>query len=98
VLDYEDSVAVSAIKQLPNSPQAWLEHRIEAKDMTVQDVIDNYEQTFGYHIILEKPELAAKRIDGTISLKSETDLLYMLANILNANIDRQGKNIYLRPK
>lgn len=98
VLDYEDSVAVSAIRQLTNSPQAWLEHRIEAKDMTVQDVIDNYEQTFGYHIILEKPELAAKRIDGTISLKSEKDLLYMLANILNANIERQGNNIYLRPK
>jgi len=93
-----DSVVVTAVEQLTNKPEAWVNRKIEARGMTVQDIIDNYEQTYGYHIILEKPQQASKRIDGTISLEKEADLLYMLANILNANIERQGNNIYLRPK
>jgi Fe2+-dicitrate sensor, membrane component len=81
-----------------NQPAAWLDRQIKARDMTVQDIIDNYEQTFGYHIILEDTSMANKKIDGTMSLGNENDILYMLANILNANIEKNGKNIYLRPK
>lgn len=98
-VEYNDTVArLSRIVKLPNQPQAWLDHKIQANGMTVQDIIDNYEDTYGHRIILINPAQANKRIDGTISLTTEEGVLYTLANILNANIERQGNLIYLRPK
>jgi len=99
VVSYDDTTArVGRIAKLPNQPQAWVDHKIQANGMTVQDIIDNYEDTYGYKIVLGDPSQAAKRIDGTLSLDTEEGVLYMLANILNANIHREGSVIYLQPK
>jgi ferric-dicitrate binding protein FerR (iron transport regulator) len=98
-VNYEDTLArLSTIVKLPNQPQAWVNHTIQANGMTVQDIIDTYEDTYGYKIILADPSQAAKKIDGSLSLETEEGVLYTLANILNANIHREGKEIYLRPK
>lgn len=98
-VNYEDTLArLSKIVKLPNQPQAWVNHAIQANGMTVQDIIDTYEDTYGYKIILADPSQAAKKIDGSLSLETEEGVLYTLANILNANIHREGKEIYLRPK
>lgn len=98
-VNYGDSlVRISPIKRLPNQPQAWVSHSILANGMTVKEIIDTYEDTYGYRIILGDPSQAVKKIDGTLSLENEEGVLYTLANILNANIHREGKVIYLRPK
>jgi len=92
------AVQVSRIVRLTSQPQAWVDHKIMASGMTVQDIIDNYEDIYGYHIVLGNPAQAAKKIDGTLSLETEDGVVNMLANILNAYIHREGKTIYLRPK
>lgn len=94
----DTATRLTRIQKLTNAPQAWINHKIIANGMTVQDIIDNYEDTYGYRIILGNPAQATKRIDGTISLETADDVLYMLANILNANVERNGKQIYLHPK
>jgi ferric-dicitrate binding protein FerR (iron transport regulator) len=93
-----DSTRVTAVARLDNPPQAWTTHKMVASGMTVKEIIEEYEDTYGYRIVLDNPALAAKRIDGTLSLDTEDNVLYMLANILNCNIDKQGKVIYLRSK
>ncbi|WP_162852580.1 FecR domain-containing protein [Dinghuibacter silviterrae] len=93
-----DRTRVVAVAGLDNPPQAWTAHKMVASGMTVQEIMEEYEDTYGYHIVLDNPALAAKRIDGTLSLDTEDNVLYMLANILNCNIDKQGKVIYLRSK
>jgi ferric-dicitrate binding protein FerR (iron transport regulator) len=98
-VNYEDTVMrLSPIGRLSNQPQAWVDKSIRANGMTVQDIIDTYEDTYGYKIILGDPVQAGKKIDGSLSLETEDGVLYTLANILNANIHRQGKIIYLNPK
>ncbi len=94
----DTAIRVGRIVKLTNQPQAWVNHKIMANGMTVRDIIDNYEDVYGYRIILGDPGQADKKIDGTLSLETEEGVLYMLANILNANIHREGKTIYLRPK
>lgn len=86
------------VKQLTNQPAAWVDRKIVATGMTVQDIINNYEDTYGYRIVLDNPVLAKKTIDGTISIGADDNLLFMLANILNADIERKGKEIYLRSR
>jgi ferric-dicitrate binding protein FerR (iron transport regulator) len=93
-----DSTRVSPVAGLDNPPQAWTGHVMVARGMTVQEIMEEYEDTYGYHLVLDNPALAAKRIDGTLSLDTEDNVLYMLANILNCNIDKQGRVIYLRSK
>jgi ferric-dicitrate binding protein FerR (iron transport regulator) len=94
----DTALHVSQTSRLTNPPQAWADHKIMASGMTVADIIANYEDTYGYHIVLGNPAQAVKRIDGTLSLESEEGVVYSLANILNAYIHREGKTIYLQPK
>ncbi|MBS1606131.1 MAG: FecR domain-containing protein [Bacteroidetes bacterium] len=98
---FEDSsatVRVGPIRTMTSQPQAWADHKIMANGMTVRDIIENYEDSYGYHIVLGDTSQASKTIDGTLSLQTEDGVLYMLANILNANIHREGRTIYLQPK
>jgi ferric-dicitrate binding protein FerR (iron transport regulator) len=98
-VNYDDTLArVRPILKLPNQPQAWIDHTIQANGMTVQEIIDTYEDTYGNKIILKDPSQAARKIDGSLSLQTEEGVLYALANILNANIHREGRTIYLQPK
>lgn len=98
---FEDSsatVMVGPIRKMTSQPQAWTDNKILANGMTVRDIIENYEDSYGYHIVLGDTSQASKTIDGTLSLQTEEGVLYMLANILNANIHREGRTIYLQPK
>ncbi|MBS1564218.1 MAG: hypothetical protein JST39_07500 [Bacteroidetes bacterium] len=89
---------MNTVSRLTNQPKAWVDRKIVATGMTVQDIIDNYQDTWGDTILLAQPALGSKRIDGTMSLDNKDDVLYMLAHILNANVRRAGTRIYLEPK
>jgi len=96
---YDDATAaIAPVDKVTSQPQAWVDHKILANGMTVQDIIDQYEDTYGNTIVLGDTSQAAKKIDGTLPLDREEGVIYMLANILNANIHREGRVIYLRPK
>jgi ferric-dicitrate binding protein FerR (iron transport regulator) len=85
------------IKSMKNKPLAWTTHKMIVSGMTVSDIIENYEDTYGGHIILDNPLLNSKRIDGTISLLNREGTLYMLANLLNATVEqRDGDTYYLK--
>ncbi len=99
VINFEDSVArVETVDKMTNQPQAWVDRKIEANGMSVQDIIDNFKDTYGVQIVLSDPKKASMRIDGTMSLATQEGTLYTLANILNADIQREGGVIYLHLK
>lgn len=83
---------------LTNKPLAWQERRMVVSGMTVGGIIENYEDTYGGRIVLDNEALRSKEIDGTISLQTRESTLYMLANILNATVEKQGDNFYLKSK
>ncbi|PJJ85075.1 FecR family protein [Mucilaginibacter auburnensis] len=82
------------INQLANKPLAWTQHKIMASGLTVADIIENYEDTYGGQIIVDNPSVKAKRIDGIISLQNKENTLYMLANLLNATIEQRNDSTF----
>lgn len=75
---------------------AWTDGRLIVNQTTVNEILRNFEDVYGYQVILDDPTLGQKKIDGSISIKSEEGLLFTLSNILNVNINKQGKVIYLK--
>jgi ferric-dicitrate binding protein FerR (iron transport regulator) len=81
------------------APQvAWTEHKLLMSQTRVGDIIAEFENLYGYQIILPDTAMANKRIDGTISTASEESMLFVIKNILNVNVRQQGKTIYLEKR
>jgi ferric-dicitrate binding protein FerR (iron transport regulator) len=81
------------------APQvAWTEHKLLMSQTRVGDIISEFENLYGYKIILPDTAMANKRIDGTISTASEESMLFVIKNILNVNVRQQGKTIYLEKR
>ncbi|WP_406826177.1 FecR family protein [Pedobacter sp. KACC 23697] len=83
-------------KQGSLQQSAWTDGRLIVNQTTVNEILSNFEDVYGYQVILDDPSLGEKKIDGSISIKSEEGLLFTLSNILNVNIKKQGKVIYLK--
>jgi len=86
------------ISHMINKPLAWTSKKMILSGMTVTDIIENFEDTYGGRIVLDKPALLNKRIDGTISIRTRESMLYMLANLLNATIEQRDSSYYLKTK
>jgi len=83
-------------KQGSLQQSAWTDGRLIVNQTTVNEILRNFEDVYGYQVILDDPALGQKKIDGSISIKSEEGLLFTLSHILNVNIKKQGKVIYLK--
>jgi len=77
---------------------AWTDGRLLVSQTSVNEIITAFEDLYGYKVILDNPALGKKKIDGSISIKSEQSLLFTLSNILNVNIKREGKIIRLQSR
>jgi len=83
-------------KQGSLQQSAWTDGRLIVNQTTVDEILRTFEDVYGYQVILDDPALGQKKIDGSISIKSEEGVLFTLSHILNVNIKKQGKVIYLK--
>lgn len=83
-------------KQGSLQQSAWTDGRLIVNQTTVNEILRNFEDVYGYQVVLDDQALGQKKIDGSISIKSEEGLLFTLSQILNVNIQKQGKVIYLK--
>lgn len=74
---------------------AWLKGKLLVNQTSAKDIINEFEDLYGYHVVLEDTTKANKKIDGVISIKSEEAMLFVISHILNVNIKKEGKTIYL---
>ncbi len=74
---------------------SWIGNKILMTQTRVGDIIAEFENLYGYKVILPDTTMADKRIDGTISTLNGESMLFVLKNILNVNERREGKTIYL---
>jgi ferric-dicitrate binding protein FerR (iron transport regulator) len=93
-----EKISLLPVSSLDNKPEAWTSHQMELSGMTVADIIENYEDIYGGRIVLDNPNLLKKRIEGTISLQTPEETLYMLANLLNATVEQRNHVYYLKSK
>ncbi|GGE52136.1 FecR family protein [Pedobacter psychrotolerans] len=95
-IEFGPNGRLSASAQTLNSSTAWLSGKIVVNQTSVNEILREFEDLYGYTVILDSPALGNKKIDGTISIKSEESLLFTLKNILNVEIKKEGKTIYLK--
>ncbi|WP_442591430.1 FecR family protein [Pedobacter sp. AW31-3R] len=74
---------------------AWLQGKLQVNQTSARDIINEFEDLYGYHVVLTDTAKANKKIDGVISIKSEDSMLFVISHILEVNIKKEGKTIYL---
>ncbi|MEJ2901727.1 FecR domain-containing protein [Pedobacter panaciterrae] len=99
VIRYEhQKFSRASISALSNKPLSWTNKLMETHGIAVAEIIENYEDTYGGQIVLDRQELLQKRIDGFISLNTKESTLYMLANLLNCSIEQRDSTYYFKSK
>lgn len=77
------------------STLAWTSGKLIVERTSVGDVIAEFENIYGYKVVLPEKEYADRMLDGAMSIRSEEGILFVLKNILDVNIRKEGKVIYL---
>ncbi|QES88362.1 FecR family protein [Rhizosphaericola mali] len=87
-----DQIPKDKIKSVP---QAWTKKEIISQGLTIENIINYYEELYGKKIIVSDLNILNKKIDGSISLNNPSIALYTIANLLNADVTIKGNDIYL---
>jgi transmembrane sensor len=82
-------------EKIKSVPQAWTKKEIISQGLTIENIINYYEDLYGKKIIVSDPTILNKKIDGSISLNNPSIALYTIANLLNADVTIKGNDIYL---
>jgi transmembrane sensor len=90
--------ALKIVKADPSIENAWIEGNRKMQKTKVKDILQEFEDVYGRRVILSDPTMADVQIEGTISFKSEETVLFVLANILNANVKKDSTTIILQAK
>jgi len=90
--------ALKIVSSDPSVEQAWVEGNRKMQKTKVRDILQEFEDVYGRRVTLGDPEMGDIEIDGTISFKSEESVLFVLANILNANVKKDSTAIVLQAK
>lgn len=77
---------------------AWKEKKLILDDPTAAEIVEYLEDNFGKEIILEKPDLGKRKIEGPILLTNLEDALFILSTVLNTEIIREDSTIIIRPR
>lgn len=90
--------ALKIVTADPAAEQAWVDGTRKMQKTKVRDILQDFEEVYGRHISLSDPQMAEVQIDGTISFNSEDGVLFTLANILNARVQKDSTKIVLQAK
>ncbi|WP_160712960.1 FecR family protein [Chitinophaga solisilvae] len=75
---------------------AWKENKLMMNNTSVGEIIQVLEDTYGYRVILEDTTVIHKRIQGTIPVKNEDNIIFILSGILKVNIEKKGNQLLFR--
>ncbi len=86
------------LRQDPMIYKAWTENKMLTNNTTVGEIIQAIEDQYGHKVILEDAELANRTIDGTIPFKSESNVVFVLSNILGIDIEKKDSTLIFKSK
>ncbi len=99
----EDVVKIAADEKVHIEPKqkywqykAWEEHQFIFDASSMNEISTMLEKQFNMEIRIEDEKLKTKAISGTYQWKDEKDILYILADILNFQIEEQGNTFILK--
>ncbi|MGO4291968.1 FecR family protein [Chitinophaga sp. RAB17] len=75
---------------------AWKDNKLVMNNASVGEIIHLLEDTYGYKAVLEDPAIVNKRIEGTIPVKNEDNIIFILSGILKVNIEKKDSLLIFR--
>lgn len=87
------NMQVNNRQRKPESNNAWTKREMDLDGYTLREILQVLEDTYGYRITLLSPELADKRLTGTIPASSGEDILFVLQKVFNLTISRNGNQL-----
>ncbi len=92
-----DSIRKTVISTPANAPSksAWTKHELDLDGYSLEDVLRILEDSYGYEITLRSPELAQKRLTGTIPASSGEDIIFVIEKVFNVTVNRDGKRLMI---
>ncbi|SMO99035.1 FecR family protein [Pedobacter westerhofensis] len=90
--------ALKIVQADPSVEHAWVDGNRKMQKTKVKDILQEFADVYGRRVVLSDPAMAEVQIDGTISFKSGETVLFVLANILNANVKKDSTTIILQAK
>jgi transmembrane sensor len=86
------------IKADPAYHKDWTEEKMLANNTTVATIIQEIEDVYGYKVILDDTSMRSRRIDGTIPMKNEENVLFVLSNMLNVDIEKKPGQLHFKKR
>jgi len=86
------------LKDLERKPQinkAWTNNEMDLDGYTLQEILNVLEDTYGYEITLKTPQLAQRRLTGTIPATNAEDILFVLKKVFNLKINQKGNHLII---
>lgn len=78
-----------------SSRNAWTRRELDLDGYTLLEILQILEDTYGYDITLQSPELANKKLTGTIPASSGEDILFVLQKVFNLHVSRSGSRLVI---
>jgi transmembrane sensor len=82
----------------PHKVATWTVREIAFIDPTLNDIMENLQDNYGYSVNVEDQELLNLRIEGEISVTSVQELLALASSTLGIKIEESGKEIIITRK
>lgn len=74
---------------------SWMEHKYRFEETPVREICQTLKEYFGYDFVIQRPELAAQRISGTLELQDERLLMKVLSDLLGATVTKNGEKVII---
>lgn len=85
--------ALASSEKKASGNSAWTQNEMALDGYTMQEILHVLQDTYGYEIQLNSPELAGKRLTGTIPAQSAEDILLVLRQVFDISIEQKGKHL-----
>lgn len=92
VYDSTQNMLTGSVKKASGN-SAWTQDEMDLDGYTISEILTVLHDTYGYDIVLRSPELASKRLTGTIPAQSAEDILLVLRQVFDINIQQNGKKL-----
>lgn len=82
----------------PHKAATWTVREITFMDPSLNDIMENLQDNYGYAVNVETQELMELKIEGEISVTSVQELLSLVSSTLGIRIEESGKEIIITRK
>ncbi|MGV3529748.1 MAG: FecR family protein [Flavisolibacter sp.] len=73
----------------------WTERKLLTNKTPVATILQELEEIYGYEVVLMDTSIGSRKIDGVLPIRNEANTLFILSNMLNIDIEKQGRKLII---